>query len=145
MATEKIVITNRNRFEELAGLLDVCKEQNVRLSDNMTYDDLQEFITKQIANLDKKAADAAKRAAEKKANGDELRQQVYDLLNPDEYMSITEVHEAMGNPEDISVHMITARLSQLEKAGYAEKEKKTVEVNGKNKSVSAYRKIIVEE
>lgn len=144
MATEKIVITNRNRFEELAGLLDVCKEQNVRLSDNMTYDDLQEFITKQIANLDKKAADAAKRAAEKKANGDELRQQVYDVLSPDDFMSIAEVHEALGSPEDISTHMVTARLSQLDKAGMVEKDKKKIEVNGKSKEVSAYKKIVTE-
>ena len=81
--------------------------------------ELVEFIDKQVSLIDSKAEKAKARNAEKKANGDELREAVQNVLT-DEFQTIdTIVSQIEG--EEITKAKITARLTSLVKNGIAEK------------------------
>ena len=81
--------------------------------------ELVEFIDKQVSSIDSKAEKAKARNAEKKANGDELREAVQNVLT-DEFQTIdTIVSQIEG--EEITKAKITARLTSLVKNGIAEK------------------------
>lgn len=88
-------------------------------ADNEMKDELIEFIDKQITSLDTKAEKAKEKAAEKKANGDELRSVVQSVLT-NEYQTIDEI-VAQIEGEEITKAKITARLTSLTKAGLATK------------------------
>ena len=53
---------------------------------------------------------------------------------------IPEIVKAIGD-EDVSAQMVTARLTQCVKADLAEKDSVSVEVAGKAKKLSGYRKL----
>ena len=97
---------------------------------------LVEFATKKIAQLDKRNASAQKRAAAKRAEGNEITEAVYAVLGT-EPMTRGQVVSAMGT--DLSVAKIGARLNQLVASGRISKETiKVADENGKNKSAVAY-------
>ena len=75
--------------------------------------ELVEFIDKQITLLENKAAKAKEKAAEKRAEGDELRATVEAALT-DEYQTIAAITEQIEG-EDVTKAKITARLTQLVK------------------------------
>lgn len=130
--------------ENLGTLLDIVNkieaEGIVFENEDMTCDTLREFINHEIELLDNKAAAAAKRAQAKREDGDALRAHILDLMSTEDFMTIKEIVKAIGD-EDVSDQMVTARLTQAVRAGLAEKEVKSVEVNGKNKKLSCYRKL----
>lgn len=96
--------------------------------------DLVEFCDKQIEQLDKKAEKAKARAAERKVEGDELRDTIENLLT-EEYQIIDDVLAQLDN-EEITKAKVVARLTQLVKNGLAEKaEVKTED----GKKVMAYK------
>lgn len=81
----------------------------------VTADEVLEYVASSIAALDKKAESAAKRAAEKKEQGDELRAMVADEVE-DEPQTGMEIYTRVvnKNPEiTLSPAMVTARLTQL--------------------------------
>ena len=81
----------------------------------VTPDDSKEFVETSITQLDNRAAKAAERAAQKKADGDEMRATIKAVIgeNP---MTITDIATALNNPE-ITNAKIVARLTQLVKLG----------------------------
>ena len=81
--------------------------------------ELVEFIDKQISLIDSKAEKAKARNAEKKANGDELREAVQNVLT-DEFQTIDAIVSQIEG-EEITKAKITARLTSLVKNGIAEK------------------------
>lgn len=83
-------------------------------------EDVFEFIDHQIKLIDDKAERAASRAAEKKAAGDELRMAIQDTLTS-EYQPIKDIVIKLES-EDVTTAKVVARLTQLVKAGIAEKE-----------------------
>lgn len=83
-------------------------------------DEMVDFITKQIEQLDKKAASAKKNAEKKKADGDELREVVLSVLTTELQSIDTVVSQIEG--EDITRAKVQARLSQLVKMGAAIKD-----------------------
>ena len=83
-------------------------------------DELIAFVDKQVEMLDAKAAKAKERAANKKAEGDELREVVASILT-DELQTADEI-AAQVDGEDITKAKVVARLTQLVKAGVATKE-----------------------
>lgn len=96
--------------------------------------ELVEFCDKQIEQLDKKAEKAKARAAERKVEGDELRDTIENLLT-DDYQIIDDVLAQLDN-EEITKAKVVARLTQLVKNGLAEKaEVKTED----GKKVMAYK------
>lgn len=92
-----------------------------------------EFIDAQMEALAKKAEKAKERAAAKKSEGDELRAVVKACLT-DEYQTIDAI-TAMIDGEGVTKAKITARLTQLFKAGEAAKEQ--IKVDGRK--VMGYR------
>ena len=81
--------------------------------------ELVEFIDKQVSLIDSKAEKAKARNAEKKANGDELREVVQKVLT-DEFQTIDAIVSQIEG-EEITKAKITARLTSLVKNGIAEK------------------------
>ena len=81
--------------------------------------ELVEFIDKQVSLIDSKAEKAKARNAEKKANGDELREAVQNVLT-DEFQTIDAIVSQIEG-EEITKAKITARLTSLVKNGIDEK------------------------
>lgn len=98
----------------------------------VTAADVNEYITKTIAQLEAKNEKAKERAAEKKADGDELRAKIEELLT-DEFQTGDEITAALNDPE-ITKAKVTARLTQLVKAEKAFKT--TIKVD--NRKIVAY-------
>lgn len=90
--------------------------------------ELKEFCAKQIEQIEAKAAKAQAQAAARKAEGDELRDMVYGALT-EELQTIPQIMYAMGIDPEITRAKVSARLSQLYKAG--EIEKLAINVDGK--------------
>lgn len=134
-------ITKRENLGTLLDIVDKIEAEGIVFeNEDMTCDTLREFINHEIELLDNKAAAAAKRAQAKREEGDALRAHILDLMSTEDFMTIKEIVKAIGD-EDVSDQMVTARLAQAVRAGLAEKEMKSVEVNGKTKKLSCYRKL----
>jgi hypothetical protein len=105
-------ITKRDYYEILQGIVaaNVADEEK---------GELLEFLDKQIALIDSKAEKAKARNAEKKANGDELREAVQSVLT-DEFQTIDAI-VAQIEGEEITKAKVTARLTSLVNNGIAEK------------------------
>lgn len=138
--------TKKTNYSVISNLLDYAQNNGVAIgAEGVTYESLHEFVDHEVELLDNKAAAAAKRAADKRQAGDELREKVFGVLNTEDYMTINEIVKALGDP-DISAQMVTARLTQLASPEVARIEKTSVTVpatteGGKSRKVSAYRAI----
>ena len=106
----------------------------VEASDNEQKEGILGFIDHEVELLEAKAAKAAERAASKKADGDELRNAVQAVLT-DELQTIDAI-TAQIDGEDITKAKVTARLTQLVKAGVATKDMVKTEDGRK---VTAYK------
>ena len=116
MATEKM--TKVEMFENIRGYLN---------GNEMTcsIDEAVEFIDKQIEQLEAKAAKAKDRAAAKRADGDALRETVFQCVDakPKTIDEITaDVINIAEDASDITKAKVTARLTQLVKNGSVVKE-----------------------
>ena len=108
--------------------------------------DVIAFCEHEIELLDKKTAKAKERAAAKRAEGDELTEQIYNVLSSDEFMTIPEIVKALGD-ESVSAQRASYRLRSLVEANRAEKTEITVAGSdgGKASKRVAYRKIVAED
>lgn len=88
-------------------------------SDVDNKEELEAFIDRQVEIIDNKAEKAKERAAEKKAEGDELRAAIKSVLTED-YQSADDILAQLEG-EDLSKAKIIARLTQLVNNGDAEK------------------------
>lgn len=120
-------ITKADNFAELRNIVIATVEDEAKRAD------LVAFIDKQLAELEKRKVDAAKRAEKKKAESDELTEEIFDLLG-EELTTVDEVVVALDN-EDITRAKVTSRLGKLVKEGRVVKE--AVKVDGKKRM--AYR------
>lgn len=119
-------VTKKEYYEMLKG---VVENSNIDIKD-----ELIEFIDKQITLINNKAIKAKEKAAEKKANGDELKITVEAALT-DEYQTIAGITEQIDD-ENVSKAKVTARLTQLVNEGLAVKEEARTE---DGKKVMVYR------
>lgn len=99
-------------------------------------DEILEFIDTQVGQIAAKAEKAKVRAAEKKAVGDELRDAVQAVMTP-EYQDLDAIM-AQIEGEDITRAKISARVTQLVKAGIVEKDQQK---NAEGKKAMFYRLI----
>ena len=138
-------ITKKDYYSTILDLVTLAEGNGFGLPEGMTYDGIAEFVNHEVELLEAKAASAAKRAAAKRAAGDELREMVLNTLSDTEFMTIDDIVAAIGNP-DVTKNKVTARLTRLgEKGlGVVEKTQVTVEPSvegGKSRKVSAYKRI----
>lgn len=138
-------ITKKDYYSTILDLVTLAEGNGFGLPEGMTYDGIAEFVNHEVELLEAKAASAAKRAAAKRAAGDELREMVLNTLSDTEFMTIDDIVAAIGNP-DVTKNKVTARLTQLgdRGLGVVEKTQVTVEPSiegGKSRKVSAYKRI----
>lgn len=112
-------VTKRDILTAIAALISTDAEVQVG-EVIVTGEDVAEYVNKTIEQLDNKAAKAKERAAEKKTEGDELRNAVEAALT-DEFQTIDSITAAIDG-EDVTKSKVTARLTALVKAGLAHKE-----------------------
>ena len=86
----------------------------------VTGEDVAAYADTTLAQLAAKAAKAKERATEKKAEGDALRDLVQGVLT-NEYQTIADI-AAQIDAEGVTPAKVTARLTQLVKIGFANKE-----------------------
>ena len=103
---------------------------------------LAAFAENEIALLDKKAVKAKERAAQKRAEGDELTDAVRSAMSTETFEPIAEIAARIEGP-DVTVSKVTYRLTQLVKNGEAEKQE--ISVAGgegqKARKIQGYRAI----
>ena len=119
-------VTKKENYEML---MEIVENSNSEMKA-----ELVDFITKQIESIDAKAAKAKEKAAEKRAEGDELRAAVKTVLTEELQTAETILSQIEG--EELTKAKIVARLTQLVKNGEASKEEVKTE---EGKKVMAYR------
>ena len=138
-------ISKKEKLLALKAVAQTAEGSGITLDmGDITYGTLYDFVDHEIELLENKAAAAQKRAASKKAEGDALREQIYNVLSDTDFMTTDEIVKALGD-EDITAQMVTSRLTQLasEEVGKVEKTQVTVsgKDGGRSRKLSAYRKI----
>ena len=97
---------------------------------------LCEFAEKKLAQLDKRNASAQRRAAVKRAEGNEITEGIFGVLSA-ERMTREQVAQAYGS--ELSVAKVGSRLNQLVEAGRVQKETiKVANADGKMVNKVAY-------
>lgn len=121
-------VTKKEWYAEIRKIVEAADVEN--------KDGALEFIDNQVKLLEAKAAKAQENAAKKKADGDNLREAVYNVLTT-ELQTIDQITEQVViEGEDITRNKVTARLTQLVKADMAVKD--TVKTEDGRK-VTAYK------
>lgn len=126
----KTKITKKNYFEQI-----------ITLAEDADRQDIVEFAQKEIEALDRKAAKAKERAADKKAETDALTEVVAECVT-DEFESIADIAaRVLETGVDATVSKISYRLNKLAKeVGSIEKGEVTVkDEGGKSRKLVAYR------
>lgn len=121
--------------EKLNAILTILTEGNADT-------ELIDYCENEIALLDKKAIRAKEAAAKKRAEGDAFMEVVADYLTPSlQTLAAITTALAAANEEDITTHKVSYRLSQLVKAGRAEKGEITVD----KRKMTGYRLAEIED
>lgn len=127
-----VKITKRERYESIKALVEA-----VGAVEGIDTDGIVAFCDKEIAALATRAEKAKERAAEKRAEGDELQAAVLAALT-DEPATRQDVFERIEG-EDVTLAKVGYRLTALTKAGLAVKSEVVVEgEDGKSKKLAAY-------
>lgn len=121
----EVKITKTQMFEAIKAVIEV--------SEAPEKEDMVAFIDHQVELIAGKAAKAKERAAAKKTEGDVLRAAVQAVLT-DEAQLIDDI-TAQVEGEDVTRSKVTARLTQLVKAGVAVREEIKIDKSKK----TAYR------
>ena len=87
--------------------------------------DVQEFLEKQVAQIDAKAAKAKERAAKAKAEGDELTKAVEAVITA-EFQTANAITKQIDF-DDVTKSKVVARLTKLVAAGKVVKEQRKVD------------------
>ena len=118
-------VTKRENFEAIIAVLNDAGRE-----------DLAKVVAHEIELLDNKAAKAKAKAAEKKTEGDALRNAVQAVLT-DELATIKEITDKVEG-EDITSAKVQFRLNALVNAGIARKEQVTVGEGESKRKLMAY-------
>ena len=130
-----VKVTKKDYFTKVIDLLNGALEFGYDPDEDVNA--VIEFCEKEIATLDKRSAKAKETAAAKKAEADTLTEAIAAIL-PADFTSVDDV-VALMNDEEVTRGKVQYRLTQLVKAGTAEKGEITVTVDGKSKKIAAYR------
>ena len=134
-------VTKKEKYLMLAAVVEAAKNAGLTIEGPVSMDELIDFTSTEIDQLNSKAASAQKRAAARKAEGDELREHVFEVLDAENLMTIDQIVSAIGQP-NVSRNMVVSRLNQLIELDRAEKDSVSVGGEGgtKSRKIVAYRK-----
>lgn len=124
---EDMKITKKQFYTGLINLVNTGRlyfEDKDGVEVEITGEQLVEFSSREIAQLDAKLEKAKERAAMKRAEGDELMATVLSALTP-EPQTIADIVTQIGDDE-ISSAKVIYRLNQLVKNGQAAKSTVTI-------------------
>lgn len=123
--TENVKIT---KAMVLTAVAEYFEGNDFVAENGVTAADICEYANKTIDQLAAKASKAKAKAAEKKAEGDALRETVESVLT-DELQTIDQVTAAVNEvvDDEVTRAKVQARLSQLVKVKIARKEQVTTE------------------
>ena len=113
---------------------------NAIVDGTVDADVLVAYAEKRIGILDKRTASAKVRAAKKRAEGDVVTEQIFNVLS-DEPMNRNDIVAALeaAGVEGMTPNKVTARMNSLVKAGRANKEKVRAKgEDGKTKESTVY-------
>ena len=122
---EEKKITKKDNFIEIREVLEKAGEI-----------DLAAVMSHEIELLENKAIKNKERAAQRKVEGDELRDTISNILT-DELQTVDDIVDQIDD-EEITKAKVVARLTQLVNLGEAAKEQVK---NDDNKKVMAYRRV----
>ena len=125
---EKTVEKKMTKAMMYEALKEVIADTDIELKEEML-----EFIDKEMERLAAKAEKARERSEKQKAKGDELRMVIHSVLT-DEYQT-TDAIVAKIEGADVTKAKVTARLTQLFKAGIIEKK----QIKDGSRKVMAYK------
>ena len=121
-------------FEVIRGIVEGLGAE--AFPEGVNADDVLDFIDRQVALLDKRAAASKERAAKKRAASDELTELIYTMIfEAEDFITADDIVEKIGD-EEVTKNKVTARVSKLVKAGRVAKEQVKLE-DGKKRM--AYR------
>ena len=127
-------MTKAMYFEVIRGIVETLNAE--AFPEGVTCDDVLDFIDRQVALLDKRAAASKERAAKKRAASDELTELIYTMIfEAEDFITADDIVEKIGD-EEVTKNKVTARVSKLIKAGRVAKEQVKLE-DGKKRM--AYR------
>ena len=111
-------MTKRDVYEALLKMVETGTLE-------ITEAELKTFCENEIALLDKKAVKAKERAAQKRAEGDELTDTVRAAMSTETFEPIADI-AARIEGDDVTVAKVSYRLTTLVKNGEAVKEQITI-------------------
>ena len=112
---------------------------NAMINGTIDAETLAAFAEKKIAQLDKRNEGAKRRAAAKRAAGDELKELVLSFVGEDAQSRAQITNAMVAAGHEVTVGKVGARLNQLVADGEIVKEKgKTLGEDGKSKAVTLY-------
>ena len=120
-------VTKRENFEAIIAVLNDAGRE-----------DLAAVVAHEIELLDNKAAKAKAKAAEKKTEGDALRNAIQTVLT-DEFCTIADI-TAKVEGEDITSAKVQFRLNALVNAGIAAKEQIVVGEGDSKRKLMGYKR-----
>lgn len=127
-------MTKAMYFEIIRGIVEGLGTE--AFPEGVSADDVLDFIDRQVALLDKRAAASKERAAKKRAASDELTELIYTMIfEAEDFITADEIVEKIDD-EEVTKNKVTARVSKLVKAGRVAKEQVKLE-DGKKRM--AYR------
>lgn len=127
-------MTKAMYFEIIRGIVEGLGAE--AFPEGVSADDVLDFIDRQVALLDKRAAASKERAAKKRAASDELTELIYTMIfEAEDFITADDIVEKIGD-EEVTKNKVTARVSKLIKAGRVAKEQVKLE-DGKKRM--AYR------
>ena len=136
-------ITKREMYEAIRDLAGSGALRMQDFNEEISDAAVVEFFENEIATLDKRAQKTKERAAQKRAEGDELTDAIRSAMSTEDFEPIADI-AARIEGEDVTVSKITYRLGQLVKNGEAEKTQ--VEIAGsegqKKRRVQGYKRIV---
>lgn len=121
--------TKVTKVQVLEAIIGLAKGEEITVDTN----DIIEYAETTIAQLAAKAEKAKERAAQKKADGDPLKDAVLEVIT-NEFQTVEEI-AAQIEGEDVTNAKIVARLTALVKAG--EINKTDIKVDGKTRKAYA--------
>jgi len=131
-----IKFTKREMFEAIMAAVE-GSDRSADITDEM----IAEFCVKEIAALDRKAEKARETQAKKKAEGDELTEDVFAALTSDFEPIATIASRVMEDNENATAGKVQYRLKVLVDTGRAEKQEITVEIDGEKFKKMGYKAV----
>ena len=127
-------MTQTQTYELIKTIVGDAKDT---LAADYDYDAVIAFCDEKIEAIAAKAEKAKAKAAEKRAEKNEVREAIYKLLSGTDYMTIPDIVTALGDP-DVTVSKATYQLNYLVKEDQTV-EKTDVVVDGRK--IKGFRKI----